>query len=147
MSQFLCVHCSVYHCSKDVGALCPSADASADVRINLPEDNCLILCLPLQKFPWQPPYSAIWGSLTHVTIDQNIYVYIYVSICISILLSSSVLLGWGWGWACMNTQGLGCQEGLYWLRWLDCKNCINIHIFLLLFCACYSDLLIIYIFV
>ena len=37
---FSCVLCSVYHCSKDVGAL------SLSVRINLPEDNCLILCLP-----------------------------------------------------------------------------------------------------
>ena len=36
-----CVHYSVYHCSKDIGALSPSAD----VRVNLPEDNCLILCL------------------------------------------------------------------------------------------------------
>ena len=56
------VLCSVYHCSKDVGTLSPSAD----VRINLPEDNCLILCLPLQNFQNTPLAVNIFGWYTRL---------------------------------------------------------------------------------
>ena len=102
--MYKCQSLSCVHCSKDVGALSPSADASADVRINLPEDNCLILCLPLQNFQKQ------LGVVGRITLVRGALWILELKVRNSIPLNR------------FGEVGAGCWKSRDYSHWSDPSN-------------------------